>query len=427
MEMRDIPFFLLVFCYFVIKTCILSVSGSKKQVNCSKKRNALFVGVGQIGKPLLAGCCVLFGILAISAHALESLIDHSITAVSGTELSSSIILAAGPTKAGSSSKRTVSKTITKVDSAPLQYKPFNQVKMNISAPGSARVNKPFIVVFRFASPVEGFSKGQVRVTGGKITYFAGNSYSTIFRALVLADKGLDASSRPVVAVSSSSLTGLSNKSIKILPAVKKAEPVIPKIIDLEPHLYGHLLLSSGGDSVDSDSAHHIGDTQGFQIGGSYPLPKTNTQLDVFIPRGSVRFMAGVEQIEEGTTSDGNYLKFSITTLDLLYDIKFSANVNVLGGLAVGLGGQLEAQKLSLRDLSGSHDGEIEFEDSYGFKLMLEYVAFKTETIQFYIDAGFTVLDYIPKKIILKNGSSTTLNSPTRVGASAFKLNFGILI
>ena len=340
-------------------------------------------------------------------------------------------LAAGPnydTNVRTSNKRVVKKTIKEIEADALNFKRYDEVPLNMSAPASARVNKPFVTVFRFRSPVKGFNKDKIKVENGRVTYFAGNSYSTTYHALIVANSGLDkvADNRVNVTVSNTA-SGWLSKSVKILPAaVDKSTLESVEVASLEPHGYFNLLLSRGGDSVDVDHSHRIGDTMGAQIGFSYPLPETKTQLDKILPRGSVRLVLGYERMEDGSKSSGDYAYFSTTTADLLYDVRFTEHWNILAGGTMGQGGSLKAQKLSLRDLPGERDGTVDFESSYGFKFIMEYYPLKTEYVDLFVDFGFTVIDYIPKKVVL-NDSSVALSSPTRVGASSFKLGFGLRI
>lgn len=345
-------------------------------------------------------------------------------------------LAAGPNAAGpnsTSSLSTSSKvttTVKEIKDKPLEFKRYSDVQLNVSAPTSARVDKPFIVIFRFQSPVQGFSKDRVSVSKGKITYFAGNSYSTTYHALVVADPGLDKSLSNRVDVNvSNTATGQLQKSVKILPAVTaKASLAAISVVQLEPHGYFNLLVSRGGDSVDVSHSYDIGDTLGAQIGYSYPVPDFGqvASLHGLIPRGSVRAVLGYEEMSGGSRGAGDRTTFKTITGDLLYDVRFSEHWNLLAGLTIGHDGVLKAQKLSLRDLPGEREGEVGFETSYGFKFIAEYYPLKSGSVDLFIDIGFAVIDYIPSTVIL-NDNSTGLSSPTRVGASAVKLGFGLRI
>jgi len=326
------------------------------------------------------------------------------------------------------------RTVERVEREEIPAKPYQQVPLTVSAPTTSVANKPFIVIYRFSSPASGFTRNLINITKGRLTYFAGNQARTVYRILVVPDKDLHLTDDPYTTVAfTSPVSGDLTRKVRIIePPSSGAGGDGAKLVDLEPSLLGHVLASRGGDNVTGSNVQ-IGNTLGFQLGFTYPLPSVSTILDQIIPRGSVRVHLGYEELTAGSKSKGTYNKFSAVNADLLYEIIFSGEYKFIAGMAMAFNPKMESQNLELRDISELQNADVEFQNAYGVKILVEYSPFDifSDDLNFYINFGFVILDYLPEKIVLNETSTLdtkgqdVLSSPTRVGGSSFKLALGL--
>ena len=324
------------------------------------------------------------------------------------------------------------RTVKRLTPEAEQPKPYNQVPVSVSMPSTSVANKPFIVIYRFSSPVTGFSSNLVRVDRGRVTYFAGNQARTVYRLLVLPNQDLHKSDNPFTSVLfSSQSSGDLSRKVRIVEAPKGGSGGNASLVSLDPSILGHITYGIGGDNV-TGSDQQIGRTYGFQVGFTYPLPRFNSVVNEILPSGSVRVHLGYDEGTAGSTSRNTRYKFSYANADILYEIVLSNDFKFVAGVAIAFQPKLEAQDLELRNVNELQDAKVDFKTAYGLKIFAEYapLGYSYKGINPYIDFGFVIIDFIPEKITLNKTSrlstagTNVLSSPTRVGGSAFKIGVG---